>query len=103
MTPVVLTGDPVAQAAVRSRLVDIAERRRIPLEILSGLKTREMAYAVNGIGAEIWHCGPFAPDRALLGCVHRVVPGLLPQDIAFQAAQCLDEFLRKHHFTGENS
>jgi hypothetical protein len=102
MKSIGLTGSPAVQHLVGVTLAALSTQRQLSsFAILLGVKHRAEAYGIHEEGGELWHCGPHAPDRELIGLVDRVVPGLQECEIGKQAAECLDEFLSKTPITGD--
>jgi hypothetical protein len=101
LKPIGLTGDPTAQDAVGLQLAALTTQRGLALRLFLGVKTPTEAHHIHDEGGEIWHCGPHAPDRALLGHVDRVVTGATFEEIAVPVARSLAEMLNKQHLSGE--
>lgn len=103
MKTIALTGHPTAQAAVALQLRALAQAEPLELRVLTGLTLRPQAYGVHHGGGEVWHCGPQAPLRDLVGVVDRVVPGTTFEEIAPQVLECLQQMLTKINLPGETA
>lgn len=101
MRPIGLTGDPIAQDAVAMHLSILASQRGLTPRVFAGLLTRVEAYHLREAGGEIWHCGPYPPEKALVGYVDRVVPGMNAVELQPQVTASLDQMLAKSHINGE--
>jgi hypothetical protein len=99
--PIALTGDPLAQDAAGHRLAELTTARGLALKLFIGVKTAAEAYHVHASGGEVWLCGPYAPARALVGHIDRVLPGITPQEIAPSVLTSLEQMLAKTPINGE--
>jgi hypothetical protein len=103
MKPVGLTGLPEAQDAVGVLLATVATRRGLNLKLFVGLKASVEAYHLHEVGGEVWHCGPYAPDRAMVGYIDRVLPGTQAAELEPQVTASLDAMLAKTPINGETN
>jgi hypothetical protein len=101
MKTIALTGDAVAQDAVFMQLRALITDRALPIEPVVGIRTRAQAYQVHAAGGELWQCGPYAPERDLVGQIDRVLPAIDFAEIAPQVVSSLNALLAKTHLTGE--
>lgn len=101
MKPIALTGEPTAQDAVGLQLAQLATARGLELKLFIGVKTAAEAYHIHHAGGEIWQCGPYTPERALVGQIDRVLPGTTFEEIAPHVLASLDQMLAKTPITGE--
>jgi hypothetical protein len=101
MKPIGLTGDPEIQNAVGVELAELTTKRNMALRLFLGIKTAADAYHIHHEGGEIWHCGPDAPLRELLGQVDRVLPASTPAERIANVIESLVAMLSKAPINGE--
>lgn len=95
MRAIALTGHPEAQNAVALQLTALITASAASLSVCIGVKTVAEAHVIHDGGGEIWHCGADEPDRALRGCIDRVITGSTFEEVAPHVINSFADFRTK--------
>ncbi|MFC5498159.1 hypothetical protein ACFPOE_11485 [Caenimonas terrae] len=100
MKTIALTGHPQAREAAYLQLQAIVRDRGMTGDVQVtqyAVILRVQAHAIHDAGGEVWHCGPLAPARELLGRIDRVLPAATFEAMGPDVITCLAEFVAKRH------